>query len=176
MKLFISILIPEPVIQELISLQEKIAALNVFTGSYIRPELLHCTLFFIGTLKEEQHTLVQQKFEEIAYPQFEVTLGTLGFNSLKNPHVLWITLHSPLLTLFAELLGELFPEYKEPRAFTGHITLARIKKVVEPESIKPIITLPTPLASWLVDTVYLQNSYTTHEGPLYTTLSTLKLL
>ena len=174
MKLFVSLQLPPFIKKELIRIQEELKKLNAFTGSYIPYENLHCTVFFIGEVPEPTLSLIKDRLISSPLPSCNnLVLGPLSFNSSKQPHVLWVSLDSSSLQLLAQQIADLLPEWSTKRTFVGHITLVRIKKLIEKEAISHLTLRPL---HWDADAVHLQESKATHEGSLYITHVTIPLV
>lgn len=176
-RLFVSIELPQAVLEEIIRLQKEIKQLNLFEGTYVRPENLHITLAFFGPVEAEKIPLVHERLASISFPVHAIKLMQLGVNSLSRPHVLWITLDSPLLSSLAQAISALFPEYQEQRPFNGHITIARMKKVKDKNLLhETLTTVPVSPHEWQAYAFSLWESQTLPEGPVYTLLGTFTLL
>lgn len=108
---------------------------------WVRPESIHLTLKFLGSIEEQQVSEIQQALRSALHgrPPFAVEVGGVGvFPDLRAPRVLWLGLSGPenasadqqdIGQLAAEVdhaLGTIgFPP--EDRPFSPHLTLARIK-------------------------------------------------
>ncbi len=177
MRLFVSLELPEMVIQEAIRVQKEFRAQELFEGTFVAPENMHITLFFFGSVADEGVPQIAHTLGTISYPSFEVHLGELTVNSYAHPHVLWISVEGMLLRPFAHLLEENFPEQKQEREFNAHITLARIKKLRHKQRLKEAISRITLTHyDWPITHFTLEQSETFPEGPVYTTLATYQLL
>ncbi|MBA3751657.1 RNA 2',3'-cyclic phosphodiesterase [Candidatus Dependentiae bacterium] len=175
-KLFVSIELPDFIKNELITIQKKLKRLDLFEGSYIVPENLHCTVFFIGIVAEDDLTALEKKLTVFSFSAFQAHLGTVGLNSVERPHVLWVTVPTSLLTVLAQQIEQQLPEYRQERVFTGHITIGRIKKVIQRTALYEFINSFTisPL-KWDVEALYLQESKTDQLGSQYFTRSIITL-
>ncbi len=176
-RLFVSIELPEPVIEEVKRIQKELKQLDLFEGTYVRPENLHITLAFFGSVEDAQIPSIHERLSSISLPAYDIKLKALGVNSLSRPHVLWITVEAPLLGTLAEQISELFPEYREQKPFNGHITIARMKKVLNKSRLKELLTVfPLHEHAWHAQEFALWQSETLPEGPIYTMMATFPLL
>ncbi len=123
---------------------------------WVRPELLHVTLKFLGEITPEQTPALQALAAAAAegVSPFELVLDTTGaFPNLERPRVVWAgaeAIPDPLATLHARLNGALADwGFKPEREFTPHVTLGRVKhgnpralselgRRVEAASFKPL--------------------------------------
>lgn len=176
MRLFASIELPKHIKDELVRIQKHLGT-NLFQGKLIPPENFHITLAFFGSVDTKETALISTQLATISYPVFKIHLQAVELNKPSNPHVLWITLDAPLLAPLAQLIFEKLPDYKEERSFHGHITIARIKKVINKQKFNDIIatTSVQPL-TWEVRAFELRESETVPGGPVYTTIGTYALL
>lgn len=173
MRLFVSIDLPQGIIEEAVRLQKLIKKNELFEGTWVLPEHLHITLAFFGSVSDTRAAIVAEQLATIACPPALITLEELQLNSPSKPHVLWIAVASPPLNQLAQAIHQLFPEYQEQRPFKGHITVARIKKVPNKQRLKMFVeeTTVTKL-SWETRSFSLWQSETFSEGPVYTHLAT----
>ena len=175
---FIALELPREAIDYLEEIQALIKKKNLFFGKFTEPENLHLTLKFLGEIPEDKIKLVNEKLKELKNKEFEAGLGELGFFSEHSFRVVWAKLvGKPIWDLqlaIDEKLKDIFP--KEER-FMSHITLARIKKVIDRKifldyvknmKIKPI--------KFKVKEFILKKSELKPEGPIYTDIERYKLL
>ncbi len=170
MRIFVSVLLPPEIITELIRVQKELRAYDAFEGNFVRPENMHITLHFFGSVDDNLLPVIGAQLVAVTQQSFEVHLKALEVNSRSKPHVLWVSVVSPELEALALRIQQAFPAFKEERAFTGHITLARMKKVTKDRFRTALAEIQVKPLSWVVNEYALQVSDTTPEGPLYTTL------
>jgi len=101
---------------------------------WVRPELLHVTLKFLGEIAPEQTPALQALAADAAegVSPFELVLDTTGaFPDLERPRVVWVgtdAVPDALTALHARLDGALADwGFKPEREFTPHVTLGRVK-------------------------------------------------
>ncbi len=139
---FIAVELPEAVKQELAALQRGLAVEPAAGIKWVSPNGIHLTLKFLGQAAPGQIEAVGAALAAAveAVPAFELGLSGLGaFHNLRRMNVVWCGLSGGLDRL-AELqravearvsvLG--FPA--ENRAFSPHLTLARLRDDVTPEA------------------------------------------
>jgi RNA 2',3'-cyclic 3'-phosphodiesterase len=145
---FVAIELDEELRRSLMKLQDEVKAdLDAMMSSrgqdravriqWTRPESLHLTLKFLGDIDPSQVEVIRQALTDIVAARNAFSLEVEGcgaFPDARSPRTLWVGLktspqHDPLLGLAAEMERALslqgFPP--EAKAFTPHLTLARIK-------------------------------------------------
>jgi RNA 2',3'-cyclic 3'-phosphodiesterase len=142
-RLFIAIAVPGHVKQTLAAIQDDLKAVCPRSlVKWTRPEQIHLTLEFLGEVGPDQLELLKDAMRQ-AVRTFTAlpmqALGTGAFPDLRRPRVLWVRLDSPDRRLI-ELQERLHPavapfvEFPEERAFTPHLTLARVKQMIPEEA------------------------------------------
>ncbi len=169
MRYFIGIELPSQVSIELLRIQHIISEAQVCTASWVKPDNLHCTLLFLGNLTEQELRALINLLSTIRYPPFFTELEQIQVPRWSSPHLIWVTLsNNGLSDLYATLCKEL-PDYQETRSFTGHCTIARLKKVPNKAALKGLIeSIEIALLSWEVTSFSLFSSRTEQTGAEYT--------
>jgi len=150
---------------------------------WVRPEGYHLTLKFLGEIETAQVPLIEAAMGSAAdgIGRFSLRLGSLGvFPNQRRPRVLWVAVEGG-----ADSLGRLQSRLEqalgpigfktEGRSFHPHLTLARIKRPLEPGALS---TLQSALQkenlagtpAFGVDSVKLIRSELRPTGAVYTTL------
>jgi RNA 2',3'-cyclic 3'-phosphodiesterase len=120
-------------------------------GRWAAPENRHVTLKFLGATDADKVPLVSESIREVAAHRApaRVALQGLGaFPSARRARVLWVGLSDPT-GLLAKLAGDLDQALEplgfriENRAFTPHLTLARLRPAV-PLELPPEVPAGTP--------------------------------
>jgi len=151
---------------------------------WVRPELMHLTLKFLGEIKDEETVKVCEAVKEAAAESgsFELDIETVGHFGGRNPRVLWVGTGegSDDLSVLAEAIEQrlaLDGWGKEERKFSGHLTLCRIRnpkagfKLAQvSEDFKDV-----KLGSVSIDSVSVYQSQLTPTGPIYAVLGRYKL-
>jgi 2'-5' RNA ligase len=98
---------------------------------WIDREYYHITLRFIGDIDHRTADEVVEAFDRVQRPQFDLTLSGTGFFGSKKPHSIWAGVQPTpaLMALQAEheRICQRIGLPPEPRKFTPHVTLARLK-------------------------------------------------
>jgi len=149
---------------------------------WVRPENIHITLKFLGSIPPKKVKAIKEFFHEIfdSTPAFNVRLAGLGaFPHLHKPKVIWAGLDDPdsRLKLLAERTEEFlcrlgFP--KERKEFKSHITLGRprsFKNLSELTAALQKTAIP-PNMEQRIEKITFFKSTLTPQGPIYESLLT----
>jgi len=185
---FIAIELPREIKLAIASLQDKLKASGGAPVRWVDPGNIHLTLKFLGDIDTGITGRIAAALEEAArgtHP-FKVEVSGLGvFPNPRRVQVVWVGLTGEL-----EKLGQLqkriedglvplgFPA--EGRAFTPHLTLARVRDYAGPDERQKLGQLIEKTEfdakyAIKVNTVQLMRSQLTREGPVYTRISTIEL-
>ena len=184
MRTFIAIEIPAEIITEMAKVQDELKRSGADAG-WTRPEGIHLTLKFLGEVPEARSEEIKNALVQAAgaTSRFRLKIAGAGaFPNPKNPRVVWLGVSGDIDRLSA-LQGSVEKSMtaigfdREERAFSPHLTLARIK-YLRPryswqnaiDSIKDI-----RLAEFDVDHVSLMKSDIKPSGAVYTELSRVSL-
>lgn len=178
MRCFVALDLPKEVMNHIHEIQEKIKKQNLFVGKYVDIETLHLTLKFLGEIDEEKVEEVKKRLRKIKFSEFEVRLGETGIFSSKYSsyiRVVWVKLGGAnmLQKEVDEALKDMFePEFR----FMSHITIARVKKVVDRKRlIEYIKNIKPKKMKFKVDKFFLKLSTLNPEGPVYEDLEEYNL-
>ena len=135
LRLFVAIEIGDGVRRALSDVQSELRKCGLGSVRWVRPEGIHLTLKFLGETPAGQVPAIKQALASavVGVSPHQLTLAGLGaFGSKRSPRVLWVGLEGDTETL-AGLQGQVeraletagFP--REPRPFSAHLTLARVR-------------------------------------------------
>lgn len=147
---------------------------------------LHITLWFLGELDESRAestiAALNRPFDQTA---FDVEISGLGaFPPSGPPRVLWLGVTAggdSLARVHAELTTRLEPIGYEPerRAYSAHLTIARVKNVSRGVSAREIRSLlqarPAPAGKCRIEAVTLFRSRVSSKGATYESLQRVRL-
>lgn len=149
MRSFISITPPQQIVEQIAALQRQvIAALGVDATRALdlaRADKFHLTLRFLGETDAQQRSLLEAALMEIAarHTPISIELATIGvFPNQRRPSVLWVGIgaNGDLSRLQAAVekaaQGAGFPA--EGRAWSPHLTLARVRRTVMGGALKQL--------------------------------------
>jgi 2'-5' RNA ligase len=140
---------------------------------------LHITLKFIGECSEEKLPQIEAALRSLTQrPPISMEVRGLGwFPNPRNPRVFWVAVHGgdALQSLAHDSDDALEPlgVAKETRAFTAHLSLARIKEPTPLEALRSAIAKleSAEFGSFNADRFYLYRSQPGSAGSIYTKLS-----
>lgn len=176
MRYFIGIELPELITLEFLRIQQLMTEERLFTGTIVKPDNLHITLLFLGSLDENELAKILDILSTVSHPPFFAELERLEVPQWHPPRLVWVSLSGDgLANLYSSLLT-LLPQYADNRAFTGHCTLARIKNTKDKASLKELIeSIDVAPLSFEVRSFSLYASRTEQTGVEYTIIKIYKL-
>jgi|SRR3989344_994497 len=172
MRCFTAVDFPLEIKESLHNIQLRIGdeAANV---KWVDKENLHVTLKFLGELNELKIAKAVEAQEKIKFTPFELTIDEIGvFPNENYVNVVWVGFKDTeaLFELHKKVdisLSKLLPMERE---FLGHITIGRVKNVMDKQQFISSLKLDVPKQSFKVDSFRLYSSELTSEGPKYTVL------
>ena len=160
MRTFIAIELPESVQQAIEARRSHVAATLRDAGvtrglRWVAPEKIHLTLRFLGdTTPAQRHTLHDQLSALAAHhAPFALTVAQLGcFPNLRRPSVIWLGVDGDEAALHAlqaetERAAQAAGFDAESRAFSPHLTLARVDRDLPTDSRRALSTVLSQLDS-----------------------------
>jgi 2'-5' RNA ligase len=187
MRVFIAIDINEEIRASIRALQGELkdeAGIGKREVKWVEPTNIHLTLKFLGEIRDEEITDVCTIVERIVgrYNSFNLSVESLGYFGGRSARVCWIGVGAGKETL-CQLQEELEEEFenggwpKEERAFTGHLTVCRIKNIRAGQRIAEVSSNYKDLeaGSVSVDSVKVYQSELTPKGPIYSVLGSYSL-
>lgn len=179
---FIAIQLPAKARNELARINEILAAqLPPRTVRWVKPELMHLTLHFLGDTAVAKLPSLYEALDNSSakHDAFTLSLDHLGcFPNRKRPRVIWAGIKGELgaaAALKSEIDQALLPLgwKKDERPFRPHLTIGRVKDSRKFQSINwqiNIVKLALPVRA-----VHLIESELTPSGPIYTVRHTSQL-
>lgn len=137
---FVAIELPQEVKEGLAGLQRDLQPAGRDTVRWVSPDGIHLTLKFLGVIREQSVTQVERAVRQAAsgIPTFRLETNGIGFfPDVNRPRVLVVSLKGDLAVL-DKLHQEVEKEFSrigfesEDRAFTPHLTLARMRDEASP--------------------------------------------
>jgi 2'-5' RNA ligase len=188
MRSFIAIELPEDIKLALARIQDRLKMGNRGQVKWVDPESMHLTLKFLGNIDTGLIGKITTALEEACrgiHP-FSLEIRGLGvFPNARRVRVVWVG-----LTGDTETLGRLQKHIDdillplgfqpEARAFTPHLTLARVREQATADERQTLGRLVVGTAmegssSLNVNAVHLMRSQLTREGPIYTKINSVML-
>ncbi len=165
MRLFIAFDVSESAHTHILELQKKlIGAKLTFTKNF------HLTLKFLGEVTPEHVDEIKKRLSKVKFTPFAAQLGGTGvFPENGTPRIVWIGIepHDIICELQKNIDEALQGMFSKEKSFQPHITLARVKEVMDKkfdEHIKNIKAVPL---TFEVNEFKLIESQLTSEGPVY---------
>jgi 2'-5' RNA ligase len=151
---------------------------------WVKPGNIHLTLKFLGEIRDEQVVDICNIVKEVAgrHNSFELGIESVGHFGGRSARVLWVGTgegRENLLELQKDLEQQLasagWPA--EKRAFSGHLTLCRVRN---PKAGFKLVQIVEGYKDFKVgimaaDSISVYQSELTPAGPIYTVLSENKL-
>jgi 2'-5' RNA ligase len=182
MRLFIGIPLPGEYAQIFGEIQAAWKKRLTSKVSWVRPELAHVTLKFLGEVDEEKIPAIVQAMREAARGSFEAQGGAGGFFPSKGaPRVIWVGLRQgreECAAYFEQLDGGLAKAgfLAELKPFSPHLTVARVKAAVRNDDWSGLLVgLKRDWPMFTVDRVVLWQSILKSSGPEYRRVSEVGL-
>jgi len=154
---------------------------------WVEPRGIHLTLKFLGSVEEAKVPALVQALTRACegFGPFEVALSGLGvFPNPSRPRVAWVGLSGGVEKLLRlqegmEKVLSPFGFPREDRAFTPHLTLARLKEGVAPDEARAFgqafLRASPEAVSFNVEGISLMKSQLTPSGAIYTRLAFIPL-
>ena len=188
LRAFIAIELPTEVTQHLGNLIQHLRGRGPSGVRWVRPEAIHLTLKFLGSIDVGRVTPILEALERSVQGQLSFRLhleGAGAFPRLQAPRVLWVGLSGDVETLHRlqqgveESLAALdFPPEKRP--FSPHLTLGRVQRPLSPHDreLLPAILGRLPVNEALAipsERVSLMQSTLLPSGAIYRRIGEIQL-
>jgi 2'-5' RNA ligase len=184
---FIAIELPDELKLRLTQLETELKGDEPPGVKWVSPESIHLTLKFLGNIDAGRIEAVTRAMEESVrgIAPFRLRASGLGvFPSLKRAQVAWVGINGEvdqLSRLQKQLESNLarrgFPP--KSRAFTPHLTLARLKNYASPDERQSfgrlIASREFEAGDIEVEAINLMKSQLTRSGAIYSRLSSAQL-
>lgn len=155
---------------------------------WVRPEILHLTLRFLGETAPDHLEAVRHAAENAArsWSSFRLVLRGLGcFPDERRPRVIWVGASDPTgaLTRIASDLESIARSsgfQPETRRFQPHLTLGRVRDRLTPDGLRALAAAlqahgQSDFGVSSIDAVHLMRSQLRPSGPEYTPIAALTL-
>jgi 2'-5' RNA ligase len=184
-RLFIALSLPESVKDSLEQAQSDVAqCLSVHAARLTPRAQFHLTLLFLGNVAASRVDAMLEQLRIAARTFAPLTLSAeaLGFfPNARFPRVLWAGVndsakHLSELWLSVRRATEEFTNEAEEKAFTAHVTLARLNRIPRAD-LEQLVRLVTRAADrrfgqWVADRVELMRSELSPQGARHSVLGT----
>lgn len=185
---FVAVAIPQTLVERLKQIQRQLAAdVGGDAVRWTKPEQLHLTLKFLGTVRGEGVNDLKSAVTRACEGRapFRLTLEGLGcFPNTRTPRVVWLGINGELenlrkLQMEIDRQTQAFGDHTEERPFQPHLTIGRVK--VQGKEARRVgeavehTTVSGP-GAWMVQEVGLIQSELAREGARYSTLMNARLI
>lgn len=176
MRLFVATEVPSAVKTVVAGLQNQPVGCHL-AAKWVRPELMHLTLAFMGEVANHQLAMVRQGLEQVRFSPVQLRLGKLvAIPNFGHCRVLAVGLESgdEALGLVAGSIRQQLARVGvsfDTKPFRSHLTVARLREPValSAERLKVCESAAPGLqaCSWLADSFCLFESQLSSQGPRY---------
>ena len=163
-RLFVAVDIDDATRERVGQISEQLrAALHGTKASWVRPDRMHITLHFFGSVEPPlERRLLDALGDPIHEAPFDITFDRLGcFPERGSPRVVWLGIRDGLESLrrVHKALTETLrvrPDHDGP--FTPHLTVARVRDRVPRAKLAEISAIPASAGPSRIDRVTLYES------------------
>lgn len=169
-RVFIAIELPDGIRERIAETQRALARSDARL-TFVDPRNMHLTLKFIGEVDDATLDAIQSVLPGVCADPFEITIRGVGANNPRRPRVVWSNIEDAGKSggLHDAIEGALAPLgiERETRAYTPHITIARVRQF-DPSLLGAIERVAkTEFGSFEANRYTLKKSTLTKQGPLY---------
>ena len=169
-RVFIAIDLPPEVRERIAGTQRDLVVCDAKL-SPVDPSITHLTLKFIGEVDDRLLESIREVLPDVGIRPFSVAVAGVSANNPRRPRVVWTDVidRGESAALHHAIEDRLAPLgiSREKRAFTPHITLARVRRF-DPSLLSRIEDLKgREFGSFEVAAFSLKKSTLTPKGPLY---------
>ncbi len=182
MRLFIGIPLPDEYAQTIREVQNAWKKRLSSKVSWVRPELVHVTLKFLGEVEEDRIEAIVQTMQEAARGSLAAQGGPGGFFPARGaPRVVWIGLRQgreECAAYFEKLDAGLEKAgfAAESKPFSPHLTVARVKTAARTDDWSGLLAdLDRDWPVFTVDRIVLWQSILKPSGPEYRRVAEVEL-
>ena len=172
-RIFVALELPEKLRCEIAETGTRLAVTNGRL-SFVRPELMHITLKFVGEVSDEECAVICEALSRIPPCSWTMRPGAISVNSRKHLRTVWVPVAddgegAALAQVIDDALGACGIA-REKRRFRAHITVARVRQ--DDEDLLPLIDGLTGCSfePFAVSGFVLKKSTLTPHGPVYENL------
>lgn len=181
MRLFLAGEIPPEIKKEFSLVQKRIKEKEKIKGRWVKPQLSHLTLIFLGETKKEKLNTIKKILKCLIsrYSPFEFSLKKINaFPSLNSAKIiaLFLKKEDEKVDFFIKEIQRAFKKeniWFDPKPFNPHLTLCRLKFPKNLEKLSKTIKINS--LKFLIKEISLKQSFLSSQGPRYKNLETFCL-
>ena len=176
---FIAVALPSSIVDYINDIKETLYSYR-FNVRWVKPEAIHLTLKFLGDIDATDIGAVGAAMDRAVKETAPITLSVKGsgvFPGIRRPRVVWLGMGGqvPVLIALQKALDENLAAAgfeKEKRSFKAHLTLGRVKGVIDAAMLGKALSEMMNFEStpFIVDLIFLIKSELKPSGPVYTKL------
>ena len=176
MRAFIAIELPDKLKENVAEFQSKLK--DIIRGTFVANKKLHLTLKFLGEISDKDVFKISKILGDLCknYKVFTLSLKGIGaFPSKDYVRVLWVGTDkgsSEIKAIREDINIAL--DSKEKRDFAGHLTLARVKAVIDKKKLAELFT-DRDFGSFEVKEIKLIESIPTKTKYIYKIIKEFKI-
>ena len=180
-RLFVALKIPENIKEQLLSICYELVP-DASLYRWVSKDKIHLTLKFIGEVEENLVPPISTELDfVINYHSFDFTISRFGFFFRdKRPKILWAGLQTDeaIFKLAGELNKrmEIFNIEPERRKFKSHLTLLRIKSMLDENFINNFNNYQFDNLKFKTNKIALVKSELSQAGAKYTEIKNYELI
>lgn len=172
MRLFIALEIPDEIKKKISKIQNILKKYDNNSIKWVRQGSLHITLKFLGEVKNEFISDIENSLVNIEMRKEKLEIKNLGcFPNINRPRILWAGVYNKWLIEFAGIIDISMNKIgfkKEKRQFSGHLTIGRVKKGISKNFKRKYIELmETEIGEFNINSFYLFESKLNPTGAEY---------
>jgi 2'-5' RNA ligase len=133
MRVFISLELPEEIKKEIAKIQKQLQRAGA-KATWVKPEIAHLTLAFLGSVTHKELEIIHMILDEIRARPIRLELGSLGcFPNQERARIVFIEFQGNLKALHF-LANQIHQNLKEEKIqfdnkpFVAHVTLGRVRR------------------------------------------------
>jgi 2'-5' RNA ligase len=171
MRVFVAVPIPEELKEKITELGKEIEQDGI---KLVAPQNMHMTMKFIGEVPDSKIGEIETVLRDVKFKRFDCIVKSVGvFPNEDYIRVVWAGIESSGLDELAKNVMDVLANYGKKEQFSGHATIARVKKKVD---LKGFLEKhkDDQFGKFSVSEFKLIQSVLEKEGPVYTTVSVFK--
>lgn len=177
-RLFVAVRVPDSFKDQVRRAQAHLQHRQIIQATYPQESAMHLTLAFLGGVSTDQVEPIKQALSTVRFVRLQLHLGGVHFfGPAYAPQVLFLHVTGTGLPELVHAIEQALAPWMRAceRAFVGHLTIARIKRVNDQEALERFLTsFSCRMSPFELDQFVLVQSELFPEGPQYTQVACFK--